>query len=73
MGEKLLINSAIYVLIVFLSFILSKKFKLEDIPDQSRKIHISPISYAGGMSISLYFLFLINFNVFDIHLEILFD
>ena len=69
MGEKLLINSAIYALIVFLSFILSKKFKLEDIPDQSRKIHISPVSYAGGMSISLYFLFLINFNVFDIHLE----
>jgi len=69
MGEKLLINIVIYIPIIFFSYILSKKLKLEDIPNHSRKIHKSSIPYTGGVAIIIYFLFLVKLNIFEIHLE----
>ena len=69
MGEKLLINIVIYIPIIFFSFTLSKKLKLEDVPNHSRKLHTSPIPYAGGIAIIIYFLFLVKLNAFNFYLE----
>ena len=60
----------LYLVIIFLTILVSKKFSFYDVPDQ-RKIHKSKIINTSGVALYIYLLILISIHEFSYEIELI--